>query len=81
MSPKRWTILPAPQESINELKNKLGIHPALCKLLALRGVHNFEQAKTFFRTDIAQLYDPFLMKDMDKAVNRITKAMDFHKKE
>lgn len=75
MTPKRWTILPAPKESIDELKNKLGIHPVLCKLLALRGVHNFEQAKMFFRTDIAQLHDPFLMKDMQTAVDRITQAI------
>ena len=41
-----------------------------------RGIENFEEAKTYFRPDISQLHDPWLMKDMDLAVKRILQAID-----
>lgn len=54
----------------------MGIHPVLCSILAQRGVSDFDSSKAFFRPDLGQLHDPYLMKDMDKAVARIEKAME-----
>lgn len=57
------------------LSASLGIGSVLAELLVQRGVNTFEEAKAFFRPSLDQLHDPFLMKDMDKAVQRITKAI------
>lgn len=56
------------------LQSELKIHPALCNILVQRGIETYEQAKSFFRPSLEELHDPFLMKDMDKAVNRIVTA-------
>ena len=53
----------------------MNISPVLAKLLVERGVHTYEDARHFFRPDLADLHDPFLMADMDKAVERLTVAM------
>lgn len=58
-----------------KLTNELGISPTLCKLLVQRGIHTMEEAKNFFRPQLSQLHDPFLLNDMDKAVARLNKAM------
>lgn len=71
---KRWTILTAPQEQVDALQRSLQIHPTICRILVQRGMHTYEQAKTFFRPQLSQLHDPFLMKDMHKAVERILQA-------
>ncbi len=72
---KKIIIKPAGnQEIINRLKNELNINDVLANLLAQRGISTFEEAKAFFRPDLANLYDPYLMKDMDKAVSRLDKA-------
>lgn len=63
-----------------QLANELSISPILAKLLIQRGITTFEEARSFFRPDITQLHDPFLMKDMDKAVQRLTKAMKRNEK-
>lgn len=71
----RWNILPKPNPSVIEpLVQGLGIEPTLAQLLVNRGITNFEQAKKFFRPSLTDLHDPFLMKDMEKAVNRIEQA-------
>lgn len=62
------------------LQSELKIHPALCSMLVARGIETFEQAKLFFRPSLQQLHDPFLMKDMDKAVNRIITAISNNEK-
>lgn len=72
---KRWTLLPADEAAINHLHDVLHINPILCRLLVQRGITTFDQAKTFFRPDLTQLHDPFLMADMDKAVERIERAI------
>ena len=59
----------------NKLANELSISPILAQLLVQRGISNFDEARAFFRPDIGDLHDPFLMKDMDKAVERLTRAM------
>lgn len=76
---KRWTIKDADEDSILDLVSSLKIHPVLCRLLALRGVHTYNEAKTFFRPQLSDLHSPWLMKDMGKAVTRIITA--FAKKE
>ncbi len=75
LTEKRWTNLEADESEVLELQKQLNIHPILCKLLVLRNIKTFEQAKAFFRPSLEQLHDPFLMKDMDKAIDRIEKAI------
>jgi single-stranded-DNA-specific exonuclease len=71
-----WILKKSPEpKAIEALSNELGIQKSLSKLLLLRGVANFEQAKKYFRPSLADLHDPFLMKDMEKAVNRILWAI------
>jgi single-stranded-DNA-specific exonuclease len=71
---KRWKMT-APDEALaDSLQKQLGIHPVLCRLLVQRGITTFEAAKLFFRPSLDDLHDPFLMKDMDKAVDRIQEA-------
>ena len=76
---KRWNILPGDEHKIAELQNALKIHPVLCRILTQRGIETFELAKKYFRPVLADLHDPWLMKDMDKAVQRIFEA--FSRKE
>lgn len=77
---KRWTLKPVNTEDVNCLQDGLKIHPALCRLLAVRGIRNYDESKTFFRPDISYLHDPFLMKGMDKAVQRISEAIEWHER-
>lgn len=72
----RWTLKPKPEaKKIESLKEALQVDTAIATLLLQRGVETFEEAKTFFRPSLNDLHDPFLMKDMDRAVARIEKAM------
>ena len=64
----------------NKLANELSISPVLAKLIVQRGIVTFDDARSFFRPDLNDLHDPFLMKDMDKAVERLTKAMQRNEK-
>jgi single-stranded-DNA-specific exonuclease len=72
---KRWNILSAATEKVTALQNALKIHPILCELLVQRGIDTFEEAKKFFRPSLDDLHDPWLMKDMKKAVDRIDEAV------
>ncbi|SDS34513.1 single-stranded-DNA-specific exonuclease RecJ [Gramella sp. MAR_2010_147] len=73
----RWTLKPKPDSmTVNSLAEKLGIGIPVAKLLVQRGITSFAEAKKFFRPDLKDLYDPFLMKDMDKAVERIERAIE-----
>tara|TARA_R110000765_G_scaffold392777_2_gene485980 strand:- start:4960 stop:6648 length:1689 start_codon:yes stop_codon:yes gene_type:complete len=72
----RWTIKPKPkQEDIDVLANALQVDDLVAQLLLQRGITTFEDAKKFFRPQLGDLHDPFLMKDMDIAVNRIEEAI------
>ena len=75
MSLIRWNILNADEQKVNQLQQELKIHPLLCKLLVQRGIETYDQAHQFFRPSLSQLHDPFLMNDMDKAINRIQQAI------
>lgn len=77
---KRWALKPADTNTIRNLQDGLNIHPALCRLLALRGMNNFDDAKDFFRPEINQLHNPFLMKGMREAVNRISDAIEWNER-
>ncbi|MFI1744647.1 single-stranded-DNA-specific exonuclease RecJ [Thalassobellus sediminis] len=72
----RWTLKPKPQpEKLKVLKEALQVDDVTTTLLLQRGIENYEDAKRFFRPSFEDLHDPFLMKDMDKAVARIEKAI------
>ena len=80
---KRWTIQSIDEEEkqvIKNLQNALGIDQLIARLLVLRGINSFSEAKAFFRPSLADLHHPFLMKDMDKAVNRILQALQHQEK-
>lgn len=72
---KRWVVNDYPADVAAELQASLNVHPILAGLLAQRGITNFEEARHFFRPVLEDLHDPFLMKDMDKAVERLEAAL------
>lgn len=80
MKEKRWTLKPANEKHIQQLSQDLRIQPALCRLLAVRGITDYETAKRFFRPQITDLHDPFLMKGMKQAVARISEAVEWHER-
>ena len=72
----KWNIAnPADQEKVDALALALGIDRVLAELLVQRGIDSFEQARAFFRPSLQDLHDPFLMKDMAAAVERLHKAI------
>jgi single-stranded-DNA-specific exonuclease len=77
---KRWNILSCDKNKKNTLQQTLKVHPVVCKILVQRGIETFEQAKDFFRPSLTDLHDPWLMKDMDKAVERIVTAVNSNEK-
>ncbi len=76
---KRWNILSSETADVASLQASLKINPILCSILVQRGITDYEKAKEFFRPSLEHLHSPWLMKDMQKAVNRIINA--FEKKE
>ncbi len=63
--------LPGNEEEISALSSELGIERPLAQMLTQRNIKTYQEAKDYFRPDLANLHDPFLMKDMDKAIERI----------
>lgn len=79
MSEKRWIHRPLPEtqdelQAVDDLSRQLNINPFLAMLLVQRGIRNFEESRTFFRPELSHLHDPFLMRDMDKAILRLEMA-------
>ena len=73
---KRWILNAAPDESeVESFSKLLSIEKPLASLLISRGIRTLEDAELFFNPDISKLHDPFLMKDMDKAVERLSRAI------
>lgn len=73
---KKWIYKDNPDEQlIQTLSKSINLNHTLAKILAQRGIESFDQARTFFRPSLKMLHDPFLMKDMDKAVNRLCDAV------
>lgn len=74
---RRWIYKPVPdKEQIQQLGEQLNINPFLTAILLQRGINTFESARLFFRPSLGDLHDPFLMKDMAAAVDRLKKAID-----
>ncbi len=71
---KRWKLLPVDDESTRELRQALNISGVLCNILVQRGADTFEKARKYFRPSLSDLHDPWLMKDMEKAAQRILLA-------
>ena len=72
---KRWKILIPDKQKSDLLQRSLKISPVICNILVQRGIETFEQSKKYFRPELTDLHDPWLMKDMDKAVERIIRAI------
>ncbi len=73
---KRWVLKPQGDvDCVSALSKELNINPVLATLLVQRGIKTYEEAKSFFRPSLEALHDPFLMKDMHKAVERILIAI------
>ncbi len=73
---KRWNILQVDESRSTALQESLKINKTLCHILTRRGIDDFDKAKQFFRPQLTELHDPWLMKDMDKAVARILAAFE-----
>lgn len=77
---RRWKILTTDKQKADLLKQSLKISSIICNILVQRGVETFEQSRNFFRPELKDLHDPWLMKDMDKAVERIIRAVNNNEK-
>jgi single-stranded-DNA-specific exonuclease len=80
MIEKRWKILAADKDKVESLHQSLKINRILCSILVQRGIDTYDKAKQFFRPQLSNMHDPFLMKDMDKAVIRILSAINNNEK-
>ena len=73
----RWILNKAvDKQQVADIVKALGIDENLATLLVQRGIVTFDEAKIFFRPSLNQLHDPYLMKDMDRAVDRVVQAID-----
>ena len=73
----RWNLTSKPEkQKVQQLQNELQVDKIIATLLVQRGIETFDQARSFFRPTLNDLHDPYLMKDMDKAVTRIEKAIE-----
>lgn len=70
----------ADKNSVTALAKEINVNSILANMLVNRGVDSFQKAKDFFRPDLDKLHDPFLMKDMDKAVDRLSQAIERNEK-
>ncbi len=77
---RRWKIEQLLEVETQALQQELKIHPALCGILVNRGITSYQFAKKFFRPQIEELHDPFEMKDMPLAVDRIITAIEKNEK-
>src|ERR1700744_4449044 len=72
---KTWNVKEdAPREKVQRLKDAINVNSIIGNLLIQRGIDTYDQAKDFFRPGLTALHDPYLMKDMQKAVDRIIEA-------
>ncbi len=76
MTEKKWNLLSVDEKKTISLQEALKINKTICSILVNRGIDSFDAAKAFFRPSLQSLHDPFLMKDMKKAVDRIEAAIN-----
>ena len=77
----RWQPLPLPDKSkVTLLQKEVGVSSVVATLLVQRGMDTYDEVKDFFRPKWEDLHDPFLMQDMDHAVDRINRAVDTEEK-
>jgi single-stranded-DNA-specific exonuclease len=77
----RWNLKPeVDKNTVSHLQKVLGVDEVIARLLVQRGITTYEEAKQFFRPALSDLHDPYLMKDMDKAVIRLDKAFKRNEK-
>jgi single-stranded-DNA-specific exonuclease len=74
---KKWQVK-SPQDTtvVEAFRSKLKVDPVVAELLLQRGIDNYEAAEQFFRPSLEDIHDPFLMQDMDRAVDRLQEAID-----
>src|SRR3989304_493823 len=78
---KRWVIKESVESAVVErLAHDLNVDELIAGMLVQRGITTFDEAKDFFRPELSKLHDPFLMKDMDLAIERIEKAIHNNEK-
>jgi len=77
---KRWNLLPVDEKATEQLHQALKINHTLCNVLVQRGIDTYDKAKSYFRPQLQELHSPWLMKDMQKAVERIITAFNTHEK-
>jgi single-stranded-DNA-specific exonuclease len=77
---KRWKLIEADAAKVASLRDSLSISTPLCNILVQREIDSFQKAKDYFRPQLSHLHDPFLMKDMEKAVQRILIAINNNQK-
>ncbi len=80
MTPKVWNPLKTDEQDIQNLQKQLPIHPVFCRLLIQQGIRTIKDAKSFFYPNLKHLHDPFLMTDMNKAVDRLHLAIERNQK-
>ena len=73
---KQWKYKPVDTPAVNLLRDELGVNATMAKLLFLRGIKTKEQADKFFNPSFDDLHDPFLLKDMDLGIERLSRAID-----
>ena len=77
----RWLLKPlGDTETVEKLSQELNVETEIAQLLVQRGIKTYEEARVFFRPKLSDLHDPFLMKDMDKAVERLSYAIKNNEK-
>ena len=77
----RWNFIhPDHEETVPRLQEELGIPRSVARLLAIRRIHTFDDARTFFRPSLTELHDPFLMKGMDAGSDRLASAIRSNEK-
>lgn len=77
---KTWTIKEVDEDAVAALQQSLDVHPLICRLLVQRGITTAEAAASYFDASLRELHDPFLMKDMQEAVNRLHQAINENEK-
>ena len=77
----KWVLKPEGNPDITEkLSKELNVEKIIVNMLVQRGIETFDDAKAFFRPELNHLHDPYLMKDMDKAISRLNKAFEKNEK-